>query len=184
MRVAGGEHIRAVRARVDLPIIGLVKRAYDEFDPYITPTLAEVAEVVGAGADVVAVDATVRRRPAGATIKGILEAIHSAGRIAMADCATVADVRRASAAGAEIIATTLCGYTAETTGHPLPALDLVREMSELDAFVVCEGGVASPAQLRAAFDAGADAVVVGTAITNVDWLVRSFAGSADRARNR
>ena len=184
VRVAGGEHIRAVRARVDLPIVGLVKRAYDGFDPYITPTPDEVAEVVAAGAGVVAFDATARPRPGEATVARIVEAIVTAGAVAMADCATAADAERARALGAEIVATTLCGYTPETSGHPLPALDVVRDMAGLHAFVVCEGGVASPAQLRAALDAGADAVVVGTAITNVDWLVRSFAGSADRARNR
>ena len=184
VRVAGESHIRAVRARVDLPIVGLVKRTYDGFDPYITPTLDEVAEVIAAGADVVAFDATARRRPAAATVTGIVEAVRGAGRIAMADCATAADAAGAHAMGAEILATTLCGYTPETAGHSLPALDLVRELVRFAAFVVCEGGVTFPAQLRAALDAGAAAVVVGTAITNVDWLVRNFAGSADMARNR
>jgi N-acylglucosamine-6-phosphate 2-epimerase len=184
VRVAGGRHIRAVRACVDLPIIGLVKRVYDGFAPYITPTPEEVIEIVAAGAEIVAFDATARPRPAGATVAGIVDAIDTAGAVAMADCANAADAEGARAMGAQIVATTLCGYTRETSGHLLPALDLVREMSGLNAFVVCEGGVASPAQLRAAFDAGAAAVVVGTAITNVDWLVRSFAGSADNARNR
>ncbi len=184
VRVAGGQHIRAVRARVDLPIVGLVKRAYDGFDPYITPTLDEVSEIVSAGAEIVAFDATARARPGGTTVARIADAVKTAGAVAMADCATAADGERARAAGAEIVATTLCGYTPETSGRPLPALDLVREMARPDAFVVCEGGVTTPAQLRAAFDAGAAAVVVGTAITNVDWLVRSFAGSADNARNR
>ena len=86
----------------------------------------------------------------------------------------------ASAAGADILATTLCGYTAPTKNHALPALDLVAELSRLGKFGVCEGGVRMPADVRAALDAGADAVVVGTAITNVDWLVREFAGAADR----
>jgi len=179
VRVAGGSHVRAVRARIDIPIIGLVKREYAGFAPYITPTLAEVGEIVDAGADVVAFDATLRPRPNAATIDAIIAAIASAGRLAMADCATAADGARAHAAGAEIIATTLCGYTPETAGRSLPALDMVRELAATDAFVVCEGGVTSPEQVRAAIDVGADAVVVGTAITNVNWLVRRFAGSAD-----
>jgi N-acylglucosamine-6-phosphate 2-epimerase len=183
VRVCGEEHIAAVRARVDLPIVGLIKRRYAGFDPYITPTLDEVAAVVAAGATIVAFDATARKRPGGATVASIVVAIESAGCVAMADCATGADAVCAHAVGAAMVGTTLCGYTPETAGCQLPALGLVREMAETDAFVVCEGGVKLPAQLRAALDAGADAVVVGTAITNVDWLVRSFAGSADRARN-
>jgi N-acylglucosamine-6-phosphate 2-epimerase len=184
VRIQGVECLRAVRARVELPIIGLIKREYAGFDPYITPTLTEVAAIVEAGANVVAFDATDRPRPGQTSLGVIVEAVRAAGLVAMADCATAADALCAQALGAEIVATTLCGYTPETAGHPLPALDLVRELANLDAFTICEGGVHRPEQLRAALDAGADAVVVGTAITNVDWLVRSFAGSADSARNR
>ena len=183
VRVAGETHLSAVRKRVEIPIVGLVKREYEGYAPYITPTLDEVDAVVASGAQIVAFDATSRARPAGATIAAILDAIASAGRLAMADCATAADAERAVALGAPIVATTLCGYTPETAGQPLPAIGLVRELAALDAFVVCEGGVTAPSELRNALDAGADAVVVGTAITNVDWLVRRFAGSADTARN-
>jgi N-acylglucosamine-6-phosphate 2-epimerase len=184
VRIEGVQMLAAVRARVEVPIVGLIKRAYLGFDPYITPTPAEVDAIVAAGAQIVAFDATGRPRPDGWSLPELIERIHAAGRIAMADCATADDGLCAYAAGAEIVATTLCGYTAETAGRTLPALDLVRELAELDAFTICEGGVATPAQLRAALDAGADAVVVGTAIANVDSLVRSFAGSADTVRKR
>ncbi|MGA8576313.1 MAG: hypothetical protein WB609_11615, partial [Candidatus Cybelea sp.] len=100
--------------------------------------------------------------------------------LALADCATAADARAAAGLGADALATTLCGYTAETAGHRLPALDLVAEFATLQRFAICEGGLRSPGDVRAALDAGADAVVVGSAITNVDWLVREFAGAADR----
>ena len=82
------------------------------------------------------------------------------------------------------IATTLCGYTASTKGVSLPALDLVRRFAELDAFTICEGGIHAPALVGEAFGAGADAVVVGTAITNVDWLVREFARPAPKTISR
>lgn len=183
VRVAGEAHLRAVRRRVDVPIVGLIKREYDGFAPYITPTDAEVAAVAAAGAEIVAFDATGRKRPGDATVAALIDAIAAAGCIAMADCATAADAERAAALGAPVVATTLCGYTPETAGQSLPALEMVRELSALDAFVVCEGGVTAPGEVRAALDAGADAVVVGTAITNVDWLVRRFAGSADTAPN-
>jgi N-acylglucosamine-6-phosphate 2-epimerase len=187
VRVQGVENLRAVRARVELPVIGLIKRAEPGFEPYITPSVADVAAIAEQGAEIVAFDATLRRRRDGVTVAALIEATHALGRLAMADCSTLRDGVAAAASGADLLGTTLCGYTAETAGRPLPALDLVRalrlELGER-AFVICEGGVQRPEQLRAALAAGADAVVVGSAITNVDWLVREFAGSADTVRNR
>lgn len=117
-------------------------------------------------------------------MEGIVATILDAGRLAMADCATAADALCAQAAGAQIVASTLCGYTEETKGHRLPALDLVAEMRELESFVICEGGVHTPEQAVAALEAGADAVVVGTAITNIDWLVREFSVPMDNWKTR
>jgi N-acylglucosamine-6-phosphate 2-epimerase len=180
VRIQGVEHLQAVRERVALPMIGLVKCEYAGFEPYITPTLSEAAAVIAAGAEIVAFDATARPRPDGSGLIDVIAAVHAAGRLAMADCSSVEDAAAARSAGADILATTLCGYTPATEGHALPALDLVGEMSQMGAFCICEGGIHAPAVVRAALDAGADAVVVGTAITNVDWLVREFAGSAGR----
>jgi N-acylglucosamine-6-phosphate 2-epimerase len=180
VRIQGEANLRAVRGRVALPIVGLIKREYPGFDPYITPTLAEVAAVIATGAEIVAFDATPRTRPDGTSVSDAVAAVHTAGRLAMADCSSLADAAEAADAGADLLATTLCGYTSETAGHSLPALDLVADIVPLGRFAVCEGGVRSPAGLRAALDAGADAVVVGSAITNVDWLVREFAGAAAR----
>ena len=178
VRVEGVADLRAVRARVSVPIVGLIKREYPGFEPYITPCLAEIGAVVGAGAEIVAFDATQRPRPDGGRVVDAVAAIHAAGCLAFADCATEEDGLRAREAGSDIVATTLCGYTAGTHGRTLPAYDLLGALVRLGAFAVCEGGVHSPAELRAAFETGAAAVVVGTAITNVDWLVREFAGSA------
>jgi N-acylglucosamine-6-phosphate 2-epimerase len=114
----------------------------------------------------------------------LIAVIHASGRAAMADCSTSSDASSAVTAGADIVATTLAGYTDETKGRSLPALDVVREMRALSRFVICEGGVASPEQVTEALDAGADAVVVGTAITNVDALVREFAEAADKKKHR
>jgi N-acylglucosamine-6-phosphate 2-epimerase len=179
VRIQGVANIEAVRARLDLPIVGLIKREYAGYEPYITPTIEEVRAIVAAGADVVAFDATARPRPGGVTAAALVAAIAGAGRVAMADCATVQDGVSACETGAEILATTLCGYTPGTQGSVLPALGLVRELAAMGRFAICEGGVSHPDQVRAALDAGAGAVVVGTAITNIDSLVRRFAGSAD-----
>jgi N-acylglucosamine-6-phosphate 2-epimerase len=180
VRVEGVEHLKAVRARVALPIIGIIKSEYRDYEPYITPTLNEVREVIASGAEIVAFDATARPRPDGSSIGDAIAAVHAEGRIAMADCATIEDGRAASAAGADILATTLAGFTPQTAGRELPALDLVTELAKIARFTICEGGIRVPDRVRAALNAGADAVVVGTAITNVDWLVREFAGAAEK----
>ncbi|MBV9233318.1 MAG: putative N-acetylmannosamine-6-phosphate 2-epimerase [Candidatus Eremiobacteraeota bacterium] len=178
VRVAGAEHLRAVRHRVQVPIVALIKRQYPGFEPYITPTLHEVAQCTQSGAEIVAFDATARARPGGVTTAELVAAVRGRGCLAMADCATAEEGTAAVAAGADIVATTLCGYTRQTTGRALPACDVVAQLRETGSFVVCEGGIRTPTHVAAAFDAGADAVVVGTAITNVDWLVREFAGAA------
>jgi N-acylglucosamine-6-phosphate 2-epimerase len=175
VRMQGTANLHAARARLSLPIIGLIKRDTPGFAPYITPTIEAAREVAACGVEIVAFDATGRRRPDGSSVESIVGAIHAGDALAMADCATAGDALAAMAAGADILATTLCGYTDETRGMALPALALVRELAELDAFVICEGGVHQPSEVGEALGAGADAVVVGTAITNTDWLVREFA---------
>jgi N-acylglucosamine-6-phosphate 2-epimerase len=186
VRIQGTAHIAAVRAAVDVPIVGLIKRAYPGFEPYITVTAADAAAIVAAGADIVAFDATPRPRPDALTIASLIASIHAGGAVAMADCATADEVRMAVAAGAEIAGTTLSGYTAETQGRSLPAFDVLDAAVATGAFAILEGGVAEPAQLRAGFAAGAGAVVVGTALTNIDARIRAFATSvpATEVRDR
>jgi N-acylglucosamine-6-phosphate 2-epimerase len=174
VRIEGAGRIAAVRAAVDVPIVGIVKREHPGFEPYITSTLEEVDEVADAGACIVAFDATARVRPGGISVGALVRRAHERGLAAMADCAELRDVGPAVAAGADIVATTLAGYTAQTRGRALPACDLVADFAKMHPFTICEGGIGTPALARAAFEAGASAIVVGTAITNVDALVRSF----------
>ena len=184
VRIQGVANLQAVRKRVDVPIIGLIKREYRGFEPYITPTVKEVAEILAIGAEIIAFDATQRPHPA-ESVSEIVAAIHKGDALAMADCATREDGETAIAAGADIIATTLAGYTKETEGVSFPAFDLVRSFEMLVSlapqndkkrpFVICEGGIHTPQQAREALEVGADATVVGTAITNMGWLVRRFA---------
>ena len=181
VRVEGLARIAAARRAVDVPVIGLIKRTYTGFAPYITPGERELAEVAAAGAAVVAFDATGRARPDGRDVAAVVAEIHRRDLLAVADCATADDVRAAAAAGADGLATTLCGYTDATRHTPLPALDLVRACAAGGRFAICEGGIGSPDDVRAAFAAGADAAVVGTVLTNVDALVRRFAAAAPRA---
>lgn len=175
VRIQGVQNLRAVRARVRIPIAGIIKREYEGYEPYITPTLREIREVLDSGAEIVAFDATARPHPEGLSVADLTAAIREGGALAMADCALPEDGVAAQAAGADIVATTLCGYTKETRGIVLPALELVAAFAELETFVICEGGIHSPQAGAAALAAGADAIVVGTAITDSGWLVRQFA---------
>jgi N-acylglucosamine-6-phosphate 2-epimerase len=178
IRAEGVARLAAVRAAVEVPLIGLIKRRYDGFEPYITPTVADALEVIETGCDVVAFDATPRARPDGSDVAALVAAIAQRGAVAMADCATLADAHAAVAAGAPIVATTLAGYTEETRGRMLPAFDLLAETVRIAPFAVCEGGIALPLHAARAFTLGAAAVVVGTAITNIDERVKAFAAAA------
>jgi N-acylglucosamine-6-phosphate 2-epimerase len=179
VRIEGAPRIAAVRSALpDVPIVGIVKRRHAGFAPYITSVTAEVAEVAGAGADLVAFDATARPHAGGATVEELIAEARRLGLASLADCATAEEAEAACRAGADAVATTLAGYTDGTRGRSLPALDVVAAVAGRGTFVVCEGGIAAPADARGAFAAGADAIVVGTAITNVDALVRRFAEAA------
>ncbi|HHV53976.1 MAG TPA: N-acetylmannosamine-6-phosphate 2-epimerase [Firmicutes bacterium] len=180
IRANGPEDIAAIRKAVGLPIIGIFKQKLEGFPVYITPTLAAARAVVEAGADIVAIDATPRRRPGGWTAPELIDAIHRELKVpVMADISTFAEGLAAARAGADLVATTLSGYTEEslTGAAPLqgPDLDLVRQLaSSVSVPVICEGRVHSPADLVAALEAGAFAVVVGTAITRPQWITEQF----------
>ncbi len=183
VRIQGVNNLQAARARVDVPIVGIIKREYEGYEPYITPTLREVSEILACGAEIVAFDATARPHPHGTDVGELIATIHDGGALAMADCALAGDGVAAQAAGADIIATTLCGYTKETAGQVLPAYSLVSAFAKLDVFVICEGGIHAPVSAAAAMQAGADAVVVGTAITNTEWLVKEYVASLGPQRS-
>ncbi len=176
VRIRQADQIAATRLRVTIPIIGLDKIDYADSPVYITPTMEDAERIAASGADIVAVDATLRLRPHGEKLDALLRYVReSLGKPVMADVATFEEGLYAAECGADLIATTLCGYTAESAGASLPALDLIARLAaRLSVPVICEGGVSSPAQVKAALDAGAFAVVVGGAITGIDKLVQQF----------
>lgn len=179
LRIEGLANLRAVRAVTEAPIIGLIKRDMEGYAPRITPTLEDVDGLIAEGADIVAVDATDLTRPV--PVADLIAAILSAGRIAMADCATLEDAVAARDAGAQVTGSTMSGYT----GGPIPDapdLDLVRGMAGLGGFVIAEGRYHRPEQAADALRAGADAVVVGSAITRPEYVTGWFARAMRRAR--
>jgi N-acylglucosamine-6-phosphate 2-epimerase len=166
VRIAGTSHIRAVRKALDVPIIGLVKRRTAGSAVYITPTAADGMRVAAAGADIVAIDATLRSRPNAETVAEIIAQLCGQGVAVLADVDSVAAATAALEAGAHAVATTLAGYT---SGRPVarPDIALVAAIAlSVPCPVVAEGRYRSSVHVRAAFAAGAYAVVVGDAITN------------------
>ena len=169
--------IQAIKKVVDLPIIGIVKKDYEGYDIYITPTIKEVQEVYDAGAEIVAIDATNRQRPNGITLAQFVKNIKTQfpNLLIMADVATFEEGFNAYKLGVDIISTTLCGYTAETINTPIPNFDLVSKLSEnIDIPIVCEGGVQTPEQLSKALSSGAYACVIGSAITRPRLITKRF----------
>lgn len=168
--------ICAIKAACSLPLIGLYKRTYPGSDVYITPGLAEVRAVAEAGADLVAIDATARPRPDGHTLNELLQAVRrELDTLIVADISTYEEGLAAARAGADVVATTLSGYTPYSRQEPGPDLALVRRLArDLPVPVIAEGRIWEPAEARAALDAGAWAVVVGTAITRPQEIARRF----------
>jgi N-acylglucosamine-6-phosphate 2-epimerase len=180
IRAEGAADIEAITRAVELPLIGLRKLALAGTDVYITPTLESAREVVAAGAAVLAVDATLRPRHDGTRPDAFIRRLNGElGVPVLADVDTLEAGLRAREAGAAAVATTLSGYTGHGAPPEGPDLELVAALAaRVDCPVVAEGRYASPAQVRAAFAAGAYAVVVGTAITNPVALTRRFAAAA------
>ncbi len=179
IRLESPEHIGAVRRRCpDALIVGLWKRTYPDSSVYITPGWEEIRAVWGAGADVVALDATERHRPGGEDLEQLINrARRELGASLMADVDSVANGLRAADLGCNWVGTTLYGYTEATAARHPPAWELLTELKQKlppAVSLICEGGIASPQQARQALDAGADAVVVGTAITGVDLQVAAY----------
>ena len=171
--------IAAIRAAVpNLPLVGLWKVVVAGFeDVYITPRVEDAVAVAAAGADIIAVDATLRPHPQGSAVELIRAVKTATGRLVMADIDSDAAAIAAAHAGADVISTTLSGYTPDSPRLVGPDLELVRRLVALDLPIpiIAEGRIHAPEQARAALDAGAFAVVVGGAITRPQQLARRFA---------
>jgi N-acylglucosamine-6-phosphate 2-epimerase len=182
IRAEGSESVGAIKEAVALPVIGLRKRAVAGSPVYITPELEDALAVAAAGADIVAVDATLRARPGGVDTPRFLgEIAREVAKPVLADVDSLEAGVEAEAAGAAAVATTLSGYTGNGPPPEEPDLDLVSRLAaRLDCPVLAEGRYATPEAVHAALEAGAWAVVVGAAITDPVALTRRFAAAGER----
>ena len=180
IRADGGAHVAGIKAAVRLPVIGLRKRRVPGSAVYITPEFADAHEVAAAGADLVAVDGTLRPRPGGVAAEDFISAlVRELPQPVLADVDSIEAGAVAREAGAAAVATTLAGYTGGGPPPEEPDTELVARLAaELDCPVLAEGRYGSPPAVRAALEVGAFAVVVGTAITDPIALTRRFAEAA------
>ncbi len=169
--------IGAIKKTVDLPIIGIIKSVYDDSDVYITPTMKEVDELVNAGCEIIATDATKRIRPNGETLEDFFVNVRKKypNQLFMADTSCFEEGKTAAELGFDLIGTTMAGYTPYTKGRVLPDLELIKKYSsELDKPIIAEGGIWTPDDLKNVYKNGAFSAVCGTAITRPMDITKRF----------
>ena len=182
IRAEGAADIAAIRSKVSLPIIGIRKTSRPSGGGvFITPDFDAAEPLAAAGADIIALDGTPRPRRDGRSLTELIARIHGElGLPVMADIDTVASAEYAQDAGADLIGTTLSGYT----GGDIPDSADFALISDLRALVdrpiVAEGRIWTRDDALAAFEAGATTVVVGTAITNPSAITRRFVAAIGR----
>lgn len=174
------EDIQEIQTQVDLPVIGIIKRDYDDSAVYITPTLREVEELIAVHPDIIALDATCQLRPNGMTLDEFFHILKEKypDQLWMADCSTVEEALHADALGFDFIGTTLVGYTAQSKGMRIEEDDfkILRQILEKAVHpVIAEGNINTPEKARRVIDLGAFSVVVGSIITRPQVITKNFA---------
>lgn len=178
IRAQSVEDIKEIIRVTGLPVIGLIKRNYPDSELYITPTFKEVEELLTTSCQVIALDMTDRPRPAGSDLKSLIDRVHAAGRLVLADISTCREGEAAEALGADAISTTMSGYTSYSRHLPGPDLELVQELlARVQVPVFAEGRINTPEDLRLVMEAGAFAPIVGSAITRPQLITAKFAAA-------
>ena len=177
IRANSVEDIREIKKTVDLPIIGIIKKVYEGSDVYITPTEGEIELLYQEGVDIIALDATKRRRPDGKTISEVFPKVREKYKqqVFMADCSTYEEAKEAYELGFDCIGTTLSGYTEYTKENKLPDYEMLEKLiQDFDIPIIAEGGIWTPEELKHVFALGVHAAVVGTAITRPMEITKRF----------
>ena len=179
IRANSPEQIRLIKEHVKLPMIGLYKIWHDDTDVFITPTLEAAKQVWEAGAEIIALDCTAQitheGRPAYELLPIVKKEIPDA--LIFADVSNYEEAKRAVEMGADIVGPTLYGYTEETKQIEQPDL---REFARMcrdfgdNVYMVVEGHIYTPEDAIKCLYLGADAVVVGSAITRPHLIAKRF----------
>ena len=191
IRANGFDDISAMRrAGVTLPIIGIDKKKDDTGRTVITPDFEGAKRIKQAGATIIALDATFYPSTIKEDTKTLISRIHNElDMMVMADISTVEEAVEAAKLGADAVSTTLAGYVpgALHTDDELytPNFKLIEDIvsKNLPCALVAEGRFWNPRDLKEALDIGADAVVIGKAITNPMAITRYFMSALKKEEN-
>ena len=178
------EDIAEIQTQVDLPVIGIVKRDYEDSKVYITPTMKEINELMEVKPDIIALDATHSLRPGGRTLDEFYREIRNSypEQLLMADCSTVEEALFADQLGFDFIGTTLVGYTDQSKSLKIESNDfgIIRQIvAKVKHRVIAEGNINTPEKARRVIELGAFSVVVGSIITRPQLITKSFAEALD-----
>ena len=180
LRVAGVRDVTNAKRLFDIPVIGITK---PEVIPpnwqeivYITPELKDVISLIEAGADIIAFDGTQRKRPNGAKLEELIKYVKINKRVSMADISALEEGVKAAEMGADMLSTTLSGYTLESPlKNDCPDFELLEALvKQTDVPVVLEGRIWEPEEVDRAFELGAHCVVIGSAITRPQLITKRF----------
>ena len=174
------EDIKEIQSQVDLPVIGIVKRDYEDSQVYITPTMKEVDELMEVKPEIIAVDATGAVRPGGLTLDDFYHQIRDKypDQLLMADCSTVEEALHADELGFDFIGTTMVGYTPQSKNDKIEANDfeIIRKiLAGAKNMVIAEGNINTPEKAKRVVELGVFSVVVGSIITRPQLITKSFA---------
>lgn len=183
--MGGADGIRAnsvgdileIKKQVRCPIIGIIKKDYEDSDVYITSHISEIDQLVECGCDIIAIDATKRLRTCGVDLKDFVTSIKSKypQQKLMADCSTFEEMFYADELGIDYIGTTLFGYTEYSPNSAFHDLESFAEVvGKIKNKVIAEGQIDSPAMAKQIKDCGVYAIVVGGAITRPQEIVEKF----------
>lgn len=173
------EDIKEIKKMVDLPVIGIIKKDYDDSPVYITPTLKEVDALVNTGVDIIALDATIQKRPGGIDLDTFYQMIREKypSQKLMADCSTINEALHADELGFDFIGTTLVGYTSQSQGLHIEENDfeIIRTiLSKVKHPVIAEGNIDTPLKAKRVLELGCYSVVVGSIITRPQVITKRF----------
>ena len=179
------EDIKEIQSQVDLPVIGIVKRDYEDCKVYITPTMKEIEELMEVKPEIIALDATGAVRPGGLSLDDFFRQIKEKypEQLWMADCSTIEEALHADELGFDFIGTTMVGYTEQSKGDRIEANDfeIIRTiLSKAKHRVIAEGNINTPEKAKRVIELGAFSVVVGSIITRPQLITKSFAEALEQ----
>ena len=175
IRAQGVEDIIEIKSVTNLPVVGIIKRNYDDSQIYITATKFEADELLKTKCEMIALDSTNRVRPNGEKLEDLIKYIKNSGVLVMADISNYEEALKAQELGVDCVSTTLSGYTDYTKKLDSPDFELIeRLVKDLNIPVIAEGRINTPEDLKKVYDIGVYSAVVGSAITRPQLIAKKF----------